>query len=128
MKKKSKGRVKARDEATAQEKRQRQRKKAGYRKALFYAAVISVFLLVIGLSVNKIVDLKIEQGKLLAKQDRLTEQKKELKTELKNVDDEEYVEQQARKLLQMIRPGETLYVLPTEEEREEMQKETQKED
>ena len=41
-----------------------------------------------------------------------SKEKKEYQAILKNIDNSDYVEQEARDKLKMIMPGETLYVLP----------------
>ncbi|MEA4922361.1 MAG: septum formation initiator family protein [Eubacteriaceae bacterium] len=81
------------------------------RRRLIAAAVAVILLLIVGFSVYNIVDLKMEQNALLSKQEKLEKQKKNLESELGTVNDPEYIEQQARKQLKLIKPGETLYVL-----------------
>jgi cell division protein FtsB len=44
----------------------------------------------------------------------LTEKQAELKNELSQLDNEEYIEQEARSELHMIFPGEIMYVIPME--------------
>ena len=74
--------------------------------------VIILFLLVAILVVVKnIVDLRIEQNRLTAQEQELQTKKDELNAELQGVDDLDYIEEQARKLLKMIKPGEVLFIL-----------------
>ena len=68
-------------------------------------AVAIVFL------VKNIIGLHLEQNDLKKQETSLEERRDELTEELKNVDDLEYIEEQARKLLRMIKPGEVLYIL-----------------
>jgi len=80
---------------------------------IFVYLVIAVFVLsVAGFSVFRIVELKLETKELVAQQQALIEEKEKLTEQLKNVNNPEYIEQEARKQLKMIMPGETLYVLP----------------
>ena len=58
-----------------------------------------------------IVLLKIEQSELKEQQKALKEKRTKLKNELKNIDDKNYIEEQARKQLNMVKPGEILYMI-----------------
>ena len=62
-------------------------------------------------SIRKIVLLKIEQSELKEQQKALKEKRTKLKNELKNIDDKNYIEEQARKQLNMVKPGEILYMI-----------------
>lgn len=53
--------------------------------------------------------------------DALLQQQGSLQNELTQLEDEEYVEQEARSELHMIYPGEIMYVVPVEEEEAEVQ-------
>ena len=74
--------------------------------------MIAVIIAIFGFLAHNIISLKMEQSKLEAKQQKLEEKKKELKEEKKAVNDPEYIEEQARQQLKMIKPGEILYMLP----------------
>jgi len=82
------------------------------RRIAIYAVIIALILSLTGFSVYKIIDLRMEQKQLKAQHQQLKEKKQRLSEELKNVNDPEYIEQQARKQLNLVMPGETLYVLP----------------
>lgn len=75
---------------------------------------LTVIILVVGvffaLSVKNIVDLRIEQHHLKKQNVELKAEKKKLEAELKNVNDKNYIEEQARTQLNMIKPGEILYI------------------
>ena len=74
--------------------------------------VLVIGLLIgIGLVVKNIVSLSIEKRELMEKNSELTDKRDELTAELENVNDLDYIEEQARKLLHMIKPGEILYIL-----------------
>ena len=55
--------------------------------------------------------MKIEQSELKEQQKALKEKRTKLKNELKNIDDKNYIEEQARKQLNMVKPGEILYMI-----------------
>jgi cell division protein DivIC len=94
-------------------------KKSRKRKRIMvYIAVIILLIAVLAIPVHRIVSLKIEENHLKAEQKELQQQKKELKEDLQKVNDPEYIEQQARKQLNLVKPGETLYVLPNSEDKD----------
>ena len=61
----------------------------------------------------------MEQHELEAQKQELEQKKKELKKEKKEVIDPDYIEDQARKQLKMVKPGEILYILPDEDEKKD---------
>jgi cell division protein FtsB len=63
-------------------------------------------------SVINIVSVNKQFEEAIADREALEGKKSELLFELENVDSAEYIEQQARTLLKMIRPGEIYYVVP----------------
>ena len=78
---------------------------------LVFASLIVVLGITIVLVVKNIISLQVEKKELKQQEQELQEKRDELAQELQNVDDLEYIEEQARKLLRMIKPGEVLYVL-----------------
>lgn len=73
--------------------------------------VIVVFLLAFSaVSVKNIIALHGEKKELEEENATLKMEKKDLSSELENVHDLEYIEEQARKQLKMVKPGEVLYV------------------
>ena len=82
----------------------------------FFAALMIIVVAVIGFSVFNIISVNQQLAEAIAEKDRLTDEKESLESELENVDNQEYVEQQARILLKMIKPGEIYYVVPEETE------------
>lgn len=77
--------------------------------------VIGIILVaVLALSIKNIFDLRAEQAELEKENQQLIGEKRGLKQELKNVNDLEYIEEQARIQLKLIRPGEILYILDDE--------------
>lgn len=76
--------------------------------------VILVMLIIIGVLAHNVIALKMEESQLKAEITRLEKKKKALEEEKRAVTDQDYIEEQARKQLRMIKPGEILYVLPDE--------------
>lgn len=81
------------------------------RNLLVYLLMALLVFSICGFSVYRIVTLKMEQQQLMAQQTALIQEKEKLKEQLKNVNNPEFIEQEARKQLKMIMPGETLYIL-----------------
>ena len=76
-----------------------------------YLIMAMVVMSVAGFSVFRIIDLKMEEHQLLAQQEALLAEKEKLKEQLANVNNPEFIEEEARKQLKLIMPGETLYIL-----------------
>lgn len=103
------------------------RRKQKRRRFFLYAVVIIALLAIVGFSGYRIVVLKMEESQLRKEQARLEQEKKDKEEELQMVNDPEYIEQQARKQLRMIMPGETLYMLPSKEDLEKAGEKTNNE-
>lgn len=76
-----------------------------------------IVLIAVGLTVRgifRLAALNIEKAETAKELQALEQQMGELQNELTQVNSDEYVEQQARIQLHMIRPGEILYVVPLE--------------
>ena len=67
-------------------------------------------------AVQKMVSLQQERARVQAQLDELEKRRSELENELLMVNSDEYVEQQARSQLHMIKPGEVLYIVPSSTE------------
>ena len=65
--------------------------------------------------VRNIISLSIENNKLRTQQEELKEERDRLKAKLKNVDNADYIEEQARKQLRLMNPDEILFVFEDEE-------------
>ena len=90
----------------------RKRNKRGMSPARWIMTIIVIGLMVgIGLVAKNIVGLTIEKRALTQQNSELTNKRDDLTAELENVNDLDYIEEQARKLLHMIKPGEVLYIL-----------------
>lgn len=75
-------------------------------------AVCAVFLLVVGISVKNIYDLKEREADLQKENQKLEQIKEELTVELENVNTDEYIEEKARRELKLIRPNELVFYFP----------------
>ena len=80
------------------------------RGRLILTAIVLVLIAVVGMSVKNIFDLRAEQEELKEQKKNLLQEEQSLKEELKNVNDLDYIEEQARIQLRMIKPGEILYI------------------
>lgn len=78
----------------------------------FYAVIFLVIITVIGMSAYNMITLKMQEADLKAEQAQLMKKKERLEYDLSQMNSAEYVEQQARQMLKMIKPGEILYILP----------------
>jgi len=81
------------------------------RRRLVYFAVFLIMVGVIAVSAFNIINLKITEAQTLKEQQALLAQKARLERVYSQVNSPEYIEQQARQQLKMIRPGEILYIL-----------------
>ena len=100
----------ARKEAPSQRKSAKKR-----RRLLIYAAVIVLVVAAISVSAVEIISLEKEKAQLATEQAELKKELEAAKDELANTDDPDYIEQQVREKLNMVYPGEIIYVSPDEE-------------
>lgn len=84
------------------------------RNIFVYLILTLIVLSIAGFSIFRIIDLKMEEHRLLAQQEALIAEKEKLTEQLANVNNPEFIEQEARKQLKLIMPGETLYILQDE--------------
>lgn len=98
----------------SREQRRKKKKMHLNMSRLLFRVVIVVLVCVTVLSIRKIVLLRIEQSELKEQQKALKEKRAKLKNEFKNIDDKNYIEEQARKQLNMVKPGEILYMIEKE--------------
>lgn len=82
------------------------------RRRLIYLVIFLAIVCVVAASVFNIINLKLTEARTLKEQQDLMAQKARLERVYSQVNSPEYIEQQARQQLKMIRPGEILYVLP----------------
>lgn len=111
----SKRRLKRQEILAKKNKKKGKKKKRIKKKGLFYFVLFVVIMAVIASSVFHIVSLKAEQRKAEAEKQAALAEKEKLQNDLNHVHDPEYIEEEARKSLRMIYPGEMLYVFPDSE-------------
>ena len=89
------------------------------KKARLRMVYFVIFLAIAGIvaaSAFNIINLKITEAKTLKEQQALLEQKARLEKTYSQVNSPEYIEQQARQQLKMIKPGEILYIMKEPEQ------------
>ena len=89
------------------------------RKTVTLLVFLVVFAILATMCGKDIVRLKAENIALKKQQVALEKQRDELKEELTNVDDPEYIKEQARKQLNLLNPGEILFLFDDEQGEEE---------
>ncbi|HWQ77698.1 MAG TPA: septum formation initiator family protein [Anaerovoracaceae bacterium] len=82
------------------------------RRRLVYFIIFLAIVGVVTASAINIVSLKLTQASVQKEHQDLLDQKARLERIYSQVNSPEYIEQQARQQLRMIKPGEILYVLP----------------
>ncbi|MBQ0005415.1 MAG: cell division protein FtsL [Clostridiales bacterium] len=75
--------------------------------------VLVVAIIVFG-RVKEMISLNVEHRRLVAQQEKLEEERDRLESKLKNVDNADYIEEQARKQLRLMNPDETLFIFDEE--------------
>ena len=73
------------------------------------------------LQVYNMYRINADYKKVLIENTKLKKERETLKEELKHVNEPEYIEQQAREQLKMVKPGEVMYILPQNETKDEKQ-------
>jgi len=82
------------------------------KRSLAYLGILAIIVILLIVSVSRLVSLKQQEAQAQATLDEMNNEKGELQTLLESASSDEYIEQQARDLLKMIKPGEIFYVLP----------------
>ena len=73
------------------------------------------------LQVYNMYRINADYKKVLIENTKLKKERESLKEKLKHVNEPEYIEQQAREQLKMVKPGEVMYILPQNETKDEKQ-------
>ena len=84
---------------------------------LSLSAIILILVIMVSVSIKNVISLRIEQGQLKSQNVELKDQKTKLKEEFKSINNLDYIEEQARIQLKLIKPGETLYILKDKNEK-----------
>lgn len=102
------------DERRMKRKRAKRKKQSWHRFAVFI--VSSALIVLLGVSVVNILQLKAEEREALQKQEQLKAKQEQLQEDLKESGTEENIEDQAREKLKLTKPGETIYIPDSEEQ------------
>lgn len=100
----------------AEERRQKRIKWINHFRIGVFAAVV-ILSIVVGMSVKSVLELSYEQHQLKKENAELKEKKAALKREFERINDMSYIEEQARKQLNMVKPGEIVYITDDEEDK-----------
>ena len=95
------------------------------KKTVTLLVIIVAFALLGTMCGRDIVRLKAENIALRKQQAELEKQRDELKEELENVNEQEYIREQARKQLRLLNPGEILFTFDEEEPEDTEEEETE---
>ena len=93
------------------EERRKQRIKRINHLRMGIFAVVIILAFVVGMSVKNVLELSLEQHQLKQENAELKEKKAALEREFENINDKSYIEEQARKQLNMVKPGEIVYII-----------------
>ena len=93
----------------------RVRRKRKARKFLGVVALIAVFAVVATMCGREIIKLKAENIALQQEQDELKEERNKLKKEVENSESREFLQEQIKKQLGLLNPGELLFTFDEEE-------------
>ncbi len=113
------GREQAEDREDFRERQKRRKEKvASGRKSSkrrMLIVILIAFVLMATMCGRDIIRLKAENRELKKQQVALEKKRDELKEELKNTGESEYIREQARKQLRLLNPGEILFTFDDEE-------------
>ncbi len=94
-----------------QKKRQKKRIKVNYGRVIIIVIVICL-LVYFGVYAVKIMKLDKERDAVNAQNEKLAQNKARLELTLENINTPDYIEEQARKELKLIKPNELLFIFP----------------
>ena len=83
---------------------------------LIIIGVTFALVVMLAFSVVNIIKLKGEEREALKKQEQLKAKQEQMQEEIKDVGNEENVEDLAREKLKLTKPGETIYIPESEEQ------------
>lgn len=84
------------------------------RRRLIYLSILLCLAILAGVAVLNILALHAEREKVRMENEDLLALKARLQQQLDEVNNPEYIENQARALLRLVKPGEILYILPSQ--------------
>ena len=97
-------------DARAEERRRNRIKRLNRIRIAIFIVVVVLFT-VVTMSIKNVLDLTVEQHQLKKENQELKEEKARLEKEFENINDKNYIEEQARKQLNMVKPGEIVYII-----------------
>ena len=106
----------AKNKAETKKSGKRLRLKKSRKATLLKLLVVGFIVVAFIISIKNIFVLRYEKNKLEEEHQMLISEKDQLNDELKNVNDKDYIEEQARIQLRMIKPGEIIYILQEDKE------------
>ena len=110
---------KATEEVTQSKAERKKKKLKIVNMKRFIASVIVVILIAsVGMSAINIIKLTIQKNELQAKNAELIKLKEDLSAEMEFINSADYIEQQARKDLKMIKENELLFIISDEDDKE----------
>ena len=102
-------------EARMRERKKRVRRKKIWRKILLVILLVAAFATLATMCGRDIVKLQSENRQLKKQQKELEDERDKLRNELEKAGDREYLQEQARKQLHLLNPGELLFTFDDEE-------------
>lgn len=87
-------------------------KKQARRRLVAIALAVAAIVAIAVFSFKHVVKLKMEEKDLKSQQEMLIKEKKKLTKDLNKSKDADHIENEARRQLKMIKPGEILFLLP----------------
>ena len=102
-------------DARQEERRRNRIRRLNHLRIVIFIVVIVLFV-VVTMSIKNVLDLTLEQHELKKENQELQEEKAALEKEFENINDKNYIEEQAREQLNMVKPGEIVYILEEEKE------------
>ncbi len=78
----------------------------------FVVAVCAVLFALLSVSVGQIILLEHDLHQAKKQQEEYKEEKKQMEKDMQEINDLDYLEEQARDQMRLIMPGETLYIFP----------------
>lgn len=101
-------------EARVKERKKRSRRRNIRRKVLLVILLIAAFATLATMCGRDIIKLQNENRELKKQQKELEEERDKLKSEVERAGDREYLQEQARKQLHLLNPGEILFTFDDE--------------
>lgn len=85
------------------------------RNRLIYTGVFCFIAIFVVFTMYNFISLRAEEKVQVQRKEALIKEEARLEQELLQVDSDEYIEEQARTQLRMIKPGERIYILPEDD-------------